>query len=286
MIKRVGTDFDNEVRYKLYRTVKDLITPSISKVNISNYRIVFDDDLLPVRVFYPKKVSDLKEIIIYVPGDGTITKCYSKYSDICSNLAIELDKMIIAIDHTNILNTYPSSLNKIEKIIKYLYEELEKSGISKEKITLMGDSTGGNYISSITFRFIKENLDYINKEILLYPLLSGDYSKKSKYNSILSTTNQGFIDSIRRYMKKYATLKENLKSEDVCPILNEDYNNYPKTLIITGELDPLKDEAEEFYKHLNNESKYLNITLANHGFINSNDFDIKKELLNGIKEFI
>ena len=56
MIKRVGTDFDNEVRYKLYRTVKDLITPSISKVNISNYRIVFDDDLLPVRVFYPKKV--------------------------------------------------------------------------------------------------------------------------------------------------------------------------------------------------------------------------------------
>lgn len=286
MIKRVGTDFDNEVRYKLYRTVKDLITPSISKVNISNYRIVFDDDLLPVRVFYPKKVSDLKEIIIYVPGDGTITKCYSKYSDICSNLAIELDKMIIAIDHTNILNTYPSSLNKIEKIIKYLYEELEKSGISKEKITLMGDSTGGNYISSITFRFIKENIDYINKEILLYPLLSGDYSKKSKYNSIISTTNQRFIDSIRRYMKRYATLKENLKLEDVCPILNEDYDNYPKTLIITGELDPLKDEAEEFFNHLNNESKYLNITLANHGFINSNNFDIKKELLNGIKEFI
>ena len=88
MIKRVGTDFDKEVRYKLYRTVKDLITPSISKVNISNYRIVFDDNLLPVRVFYPKKVSDINQVIIYVPGDGTITNCFSKYSDICSNLAL------------------------------------------------------------------------------------------------------------------------------------------------------------------------------------------------------
>lgn len=286
MIKRVGTDFDKEVRYKLYRTVKDLITPSISKVNISNYRIVFNDELLPVRVFYPKKVSGINEVIIYVPGDGTITKCFSKYSDICANLALELDKMIIAIDYTSIINTYPSSLESIEKIIKYLYEELIKSGINNENITLMGDSTGGNYISSITFRFIKENINYINKEVLLYPLLSGDYSKNSKYSSIINTSNKSFIDRVRRYMKRYASIKENLKLEDVCPLLNNDYNKYPKTLIITGELDPLKDEAEEFYKHLNNDSKYLNITLASHGFINSNDFGIKKEMLNGIKEFI
>ena len=286
MIKRVGTDFDKEVRYKLYRTVKDLITPSISKVNISRYRIVFNDDLLPVRVFYPKRVSDIKKVIIYVPGDGTITNCFSKYTDICTNLALDLEKMIIAVDYTNIMNTYPSSLDKIEEVIKYLYSELNNSGISNENITLMGDSTGGNYISSITFRFIKENIDCINKEILLYPLLSGDYSKNSKYSSVINPINKSFIDRVRRYMRKYATIKENLKLEDVCPLLNADYKKYPKTLIITGELDPLKDEAEEFYKHLNNDSKYLNITLATHGFINTNDFDIKKEMLNGIKEFI
>lgn len=286
MTKRVGTDFDQEVRYKLYRTVKDLITPSISKVNISRYRIVFNDDLLPVRVFYPKKVSDIKDVIIYVPGDGTITKCHSKYTDICTNLALELDKMIIAIDYTNIINTYPSSLEKIEEVIKYLYEELISSGIIKDNITLMGDSTGGNYISSITFRFIKDNINYIDKEILLYPLLSGDYSKNSKYSSISNANNKSFIDSVRRYMREYASIKDNLKLEDVCPLLNVDYNNYPKTLIITGELDPLKDEAEEFFKHLNNESKYLNINLASHGFINSNDFDIRNKLVNGIKEFI
>ena len=286
MTKRVGTDFDQEVRYKLYRTVKDLITPSISKVNISRYRIVFNDDLLPVRVFYPKKVSDIKDVIIYVPGDGTITKCHSKYTDICTNLALELDKMIIAIDYTNSINTYPSSLEKIEEVIKYLYEELISSGIIKDNITLMGDSTGGNYISSITFRFIKDNINYIDKEILLYPLLSGDYSKNSKYSSIINTSNKSFIDSVRRYMREYASIKDNLKLEDVCPLLNVDYNNYPKTLIITGELDPLKDEAEEFFKHLNNESKYLNINLASHGFINSNDFNIRNKLVNGIKEFI
>ena len=184
------------------------------------------------------------------------------------------------------MNTYPSSLDKIEEVIKYLYSELNNSGISNENITLMGDSTGGNYISSITFRFIKENIDCINKEILLYPLLSGDYSKNSKYSSVINPINKSFIDRVRRYMRKYATIKENLKLEDVCPLLNVDYKKYPKTLIITGELDPLKDEAEEFYKHLNNDSKYLNITLATHGFINTNDFDIKKEMLNGIKEFI
>ena len=44
-------EFDNEEKYRLYRTVKDLLHPSISKKNISNYKIIINDDILPLRIF-------------------------------------------------------------------------------------------------------------------------------------------------------------------------------------------------------------------------------------------
>ena len=285
MIKREEDNFDLEEKYKLYRSVKEIINPSISKKNISSYKIIIDENLLPIRVFYPKKVSNLNKVIIYIPGDTTLTKCKSKYSDICSNLSLELDRMIIAVDYYDLENIYPNSLDKIEKEIEYLYIELIANGIRKEDIVLMGDSTGGNYVSSITFRFINRGLDYINKEILLYPLLSGDYDKNSKYQSVLSSynTNKVLINNIKKYMDKY---KNNENNRDIIPLLNNDLTNYPETLIITGDLDPLKDEGLEFYNKLNNNSKYINIEFASHGFINTKDFEIKNKYINGIKEFI
>ena len=55
--------FDQTLKYKLYRTVYEIIHPTISKKNISSYRIVFNDDVLPVRVFYPKKVSNIRGLL-------------------------------------------------------------------------------------------------------------------------------------------------------------------------------------------------------------------------------
>ncbi len=287
MINSKKEVFDTQTTYRLYRTVRDIICPSISKENISSYKIVFQDNLLPVQVFYPKKVSDISGIIIYVPGDSVLTKCHDKYAKICSDLAVELDKLIIAIDYYDIQKSYPNSLNKIQEIIEYLYKELKSSGISNKNITLMGDSSGGNFISAITFRLLKNNSNCINKEILLYPLLSGDYYKNSKYSSIKTSidTNKVFISNLRKYMRNYAKEKKNYLREDVCPILNSNYKNYPKTLIITGDLDPLRDEGKDFFSKLE-DANYLNIKYATHGFLGTNDFDIKREYLSKIKEFI
>lgn len=240
MIKRVNLDFDKEIRYKLYRRVKDIITPSISKRNISLYKIVFDDNLLPVRVFYPKKVSNIENIVIYVPGDVSISKCKSKYAEIMEDLALDLDKLVIAIDYYDIKNKPKTLIRKIEELVNYLYKELEKAGINFDNITLMGDSTGSNIITEVTNRLISKKLSHITKEVLLYPI-------KNKEENMI---------------------------------------NYPKTLIITGDLDPEKESGLELFKKLNEDSKYLNIEYAQHGFISTNDIEIKHKYLEGIKNFI
>ena len=217
--------FDKNTVYRLYRTVEELITPSISKKNISNYEIVFSDDLLPVRVFYPNKVSNIEKVIIFIPGMNKSSKY--KYTSIFNKLSLEVDTTIIAIDYYSVENEVENNINNI---VDYLYKELLRIGISKDNIILMSDSEGSNYSVNIN--------NSINKEVLLYPLVDD----------------------------KEITIKR-------------------KRLIINGELDSTKDIGENLSEKIDN-CTYKLIENATNGFLTSTDYDIIKDYIKEIKDFI
>lgn len=184
--------FDKNTVYRLYRSVEELITPSISKKNISNYEIVFSDELLPVRVFYPNKVSNIEKVILFIPGENK--NCKYKYTSIFSKLSLEVDTTIIAID-------YYSAENEVQKnisnIVDYLYKELIRTGISKDNIILMSDSEGSNYS-------IKINTN-IKKEVLLYPLVDDKEINTNRERLIIN----GELDSTKDIGKSLSEKLDN-----------------------------------------------------------------------------
>ena len=60
---------------------------------------------------------------------------------------------------------------------------------------------------------------------------------------------------------------------------------YPNTLLLTGNVDPLIDEAKDFADK--NEKIHLEIVdFAYHGFLNTKDKEIIKEYLGSLKKFM
>ena len=88
---KMSNTFEKDEKYRLYKTVKELFHPTISKKNISDYKIIVNENLLPLRIFYPEKVTNMKNVIIYLPGDVNLTKCYEKYSEISEKLYRNID---------------------------------------------------------------------------------------------------------------------------------------------------------------------------------------------------
>ena len=177
----VQNEFDNEIIYKLFRTVTEILHPTISKKNISNYKIIIDEEILPVRIFYPKKVSNLDKAIIYIHGNGIITDCAEKYSDICKKIASKTDRLVIAIEYNEDKRKYKEMYESIYNTVKYLYKELNRNTIENENICLMGDSTGASIIAGINY--LNDNEISITKEILFYPVVTTDHSN---YESVKS----------------------------------------------------------------------------------------------------
>lgn len=271
------------MKYKLYRTVKEILHPTISKRNISNYRIILKDDLLPVQIFYPKKVSNINQVIICIHGDENITECTDKYKEIYINFALDTNCLVIAIDYDEIEGQYKEMVSKIQETVKYLYKGLEECEINPNKIILMGDSTGGNIITCINH--LKENDWKIEKEILFYPVLSLEYFGKTNYLSITQNENLNFqlIPSLAKYYSSKLSKKE-LKEEWFLPLKRED--KIPKTLLFTGSVDCLKDEIKEYHTKYPEKTSYLEVPFLSHGFLKRLDKEEEKMILENMKKFI
>lgn len=277
-------EFDKEEKYRLYRTVKEILHPTISKRNISNYKIIIDEKNLPLRVFYPKKVSNINKAIIYVPGDGKVTKCEGKYSEISTNISRYLDSMVITIDYEEENNSINELSNNIFETIKQIYIGLIDAKIIKENITLMGDSTSATILLNLTEKITKNKID-VGKMILFYPILSGEYFGKTKYKSILedNTINHNLIKRIKKYYSKKLSLEE-YSSPNIFPLLNKKKKKYPNTIILIGNTDPLLDENKDFAQREN--LKLEIIGFAYHGFLNTMDKEIVNEYITVLNDFM
>ena len=276
-------EFDNETKYRLFRTVKEILHPSISKKNISDYNIIIEEDILPVRVFYPKKVTGISKVIIMIHGNATITSSMEKYSDICKGLSIKSNSLVIALEYKEEKESYTSMLEQIYNTVKYLYDRLERNNIDLNNIVLAGDSTGGMIISGIN-QLNKDEIK-IQKEILFYPTLSLDYFEAKEYPSLTENKHFNFdlLDQLKDYYTFIATSEE-LKS----PILNplKENNNIPKTLLFVGKVDLVRDECKAYEEKYKDFVKYIELPFASHGFLKKMDHELEQEVIDEITKFM
>lgn len=200
--------FEKEERYKLYRTVREILHPTISKKNISEYKIIVDDNLLPLRIFYPQKVTNMNKVTIYIHGDTLLTNCKAKYAEISNKIALSTDNLVISIDSEELTNvTNKKYISKMYETTKYLIEELYKLNIVN--IKLLGDSTGSTTILNFKDNLKKDNLNL--KTILFYPVLSSKYiTKKNKANKGIYDNSLIIIGSEDEYYEEIKIYTNNI----------------------------------------------------------------------------
>lgn len=194
---------------KLYRNVSDIINPSISRKNISDYKIVFNDELVPVQVFYPDINTVLDKVSIYIHGREICSDFYEEY-------ALKTKNVVIVIDFSR--ENYDK---EIEDIVNYMVEELIKENIKKENITLVGDFTGSDVIIELN-----EKIRYFNElgKVLISPI-EEDLSKYNFTNTLVLSNKE---DQVSNEQIEYYLLKESLYDfiHDMDVVTNEKIYKY------------------------------------------------------------
>ena len=261
--------------YKTYRKILNLINPPIEPIyKVLDHRIMKDNREIPVRVFIPRENPQPK-LLIFFHGGGWVTGNIDSYTNVCANMANMTNHTVVSVDYRLAPEyPFPNGLEDCYWATREIFLNSEKLNFKKDDITLIGDSAGGN-LAAVVSLMAKDRGEFLpKKQILIYPSTYYDHSESSPFPSVVENGKDFIMTSkrIQDYMDLYVKNKEDRLNPYVAPLLSEDLSNQPKTLIITAEFDPLRDEGEAYgikLREFGNDVKIYRIKNALHGFLSN-----------------
>lgn len=261
--------------YKAYRKILNIINPPIKPIyKILDHKIIKDNREIPVRLFIPKE-NPLPKLLIFFHGGGWVTGNIDTYTNVCAEMANRTNHTVISVDYRLAPEyPFPAGLEDCYWATREIFLNSEKLKFKKEDITLIGDSAGGN-LAAVVSLMARDRGEFLPKrQILIYPSTYHDHSDNSPFPSVIENGKDYIMTSkrIQDYMDLYVPKQEDRLNPYVAPLLAEDLSNQPKTLILTAEFDPLRDEGEAYgvkLREFGNDVKIHRIKNSIHGFLSS-----------------
>lgn len=266
-------DINVKKNYKVVRRVINIMHPAYRKkfYKTWDHKVICQDHEVPVRIF---AIDDqVHPVLIFFHGGGWVTGNIDSYDRVCANLARVTGHTVVSVDYRLAPEyKFPAAPEDCYQVAKDIYLNSEELfGVSRDQVTLIGDSAGANLAAAVSLMARDRKEFEVTRQILIYPAVFNDFSENSPYESIRENGTDYFLTSKRMcdYMELYQSKPEDRQNPYFAPILAETLEHQPHTLIVTAEYDPLRDEGEDYGRHLAKAGNEVQIHRVNdvlHGF--------------------
>lgn len=266
---------DLEKVYKIERALYTLKSSPLSPLyHLWDQKIEsIDGTPIRVRIYTPKQQTS-SQLLLFFHGGGWVFESVDTYNQVCKALAKAIGCRIASVEYRRAPEfPFPVGLEDCYAAAKAIYANPEQFGVQPEDITLIGDSAGGNLTAAVSL-LARDRGDFtVSQQILIYPATAADHSESSPFPSVHENGEGYLLTSYRvqEFMRLYAGQDDSAFTNPYfAPLLMEDLSHQPRTLIITAEFDPLRDEGEAYAAALSRAGAqvYLHrMRDALHGFI-------------------
>lgn len=238
-----------------------------------DYKIYNSSYEVPVRIYLPsEEMEKTYPVLLFFHGGGWVTESIDNYERICARMASATNHIVVSVEYRLAPEyPFPTGLEDCYAAAKAVYTNQFLLNVEPEDITIIGDSAGGNLAAAVSL-LAKERGEFMpRQQILIYPAVNNDYTETSQFASVRENGTDFLLTAgkMQDYIDLYAREEADKQSPYFAPILQEDLSGQPRTLIITAEFDPLRDEGEAYGKALleaGNEVEVHRIKDALHGF--------------------
>ncbi len=241
------------------------LTVASPRCRIDNLTVTADDGYaIPCRVFTPLDVDfsprtglkveeDYRGTILYLHGGGWANGDVDFYSDACMRTALKLERRVVAVEYRRSPEyKFPRPLMDCYNAACALFAKQLLPDVRVPHIVLMGDSAGGNLAAAVACLARDRGDFHPNTMVLLYPLTYSDHSPSTIFDSVRENGESYILtrEAIQDYTDMYINGPEDLANPLLAPLLTPDLGGLPRTLVVTAEYDPLRDEGEAFAARL------------------------------------
>jgi acetyl esterase len=279
--------------YKIERRLREIINlPIKADYNIWEYKAKNGDYEIPLRIFCPNEQKST-DLLLFFHGGGWVSGSIDTYTRLCITLSEYTGRRVISADYRLAPEyPFPYAPNDCYNAAFSVYREAADLGANPDNTVLIGDSAGGNLAAVVSLMASERGEFPVKRQILIYPSTGSDHTPQSEFKSI-KENGYDYLLTVKRlcdYISLYLTKEEDYRNPYYAPLLAENLAGQPKTLILTAEYDPLRDEGEAYAARLAESGVSVELHRINgaiHGFFAlPRTFDAVRESYIYINNFV
>ncbi|MFE6925352.1 alpha/beta hydrolase [Nocardia sp. NPDC057663] len=187
--------------------------------------------------------------LVYLHGGGFVLGTLDGADDLCRAIAAGSGWTVVSLDYRLAPeNPYPAALEDCIDAYTWLTRSAPELGIDPDRIAVGGDSAGGNLAAALCLHRREEGSALPVAQVLAYPAVDDTFTRPS-WSDFADAPLLGAADA-RWFWEQYAGAGHPGGDYLAAPLRAESLRDLPPALVITAEVDPIRDDAEAYAQRL------------------------------------
>lgn len=205
-----------------------------------------DDECTEVRIYRP--TSQKAPILLYFHGGGWCLGSLNTHDVICKQLALAAQCTVVSVEYRRAPeHKFPCAVDDGFLAYRWCINNTTYLNAIKDNIAIAGDSAGANIATSVVIKCIEEGIKIPTFQLLLYPVVDLRLSQPSMHRM-----SRGYFltkSEMEYYINNYIDTKD-LSHFLASPLNYNKINQFPPTILLTAECDPLRDDGRKYFDEL------------------------------------
>jgi len=197
---------------------------------------------IPIRIY--RLTLEPRPLVVYLHGGGWTIGDLDTHDGLCRRMALATDCTVVAVDYRRAPeHPWPIAVQDAADIVTWAVRsgaELRHGGV----VGIAGDSAGGNIAALVTLMRRNAHLPALAAQLLLYPNTDLTLSQPSV---VFNGHGWGLeADDVHWFVEQWVPDASRRAEPDVSPLFERNLTGLPPAVVVTAELDPLRDEGDAY----------------------------------------
>jgi len=206
---------------------------------------------IPLRLYRGKGCAGYapQPALVYFHGGGWVIGDLESHDQVCRALANAIPSVVVAVDYRLAPeHKFPAAVEDALAATRWVAEHASGIGIDSGRLTVGGDSAGGNLAAVVALAARDGSGPAIRAQLLIYPGtdMGLEHASHHRHAAQLPLTRAG----MHWFVGHYLNGEEDKADWRASPLRAKSLAGLPPALVITAEFDPLRDEGEAYAEAL------------------------------------
>jgi len=222
-----------------------------SGIEESEKTIAQDGFTLKLNIVKPENATENLPVFIFIHGGGWVLGDYPTHKRMVRDLVVLSGAVGVFVNYTPSPEAhYPQAVNEIYAATKWVAENGNEIGVNGKKLSVVGNSVGGNMTAVTALKAIENGGPKIASLVMFWPIVAANFETET-YKQF--GQDRFLTKPLMKWMYDHYEPNLEKREEIYASPINaslELLKNFPPTLITVAEADVLREEGEAFGRKL------------------------------------